>query len=288
LLSDYLPVNALLRLAFSPVADPAFYNPMLVLLGGIALMDIARRIFPSDIAAQIVVLLIYVTSTQMLVTAMTTYAMTGHMSLNLYGWRCFCEAVALARRSACTGLARGRAASVRFSPAFRRPFPAVEAAPGRLAPGPGLCRGLRAILAGWIAYPMIAALQTGAGAIGGAATDNALAEKAIPLLLNRQPLTLPHMTLNLMRFIAWQNLALLPLLAAALPFVWRDKGVGGPLLLGIAALIVFVTIILPYQGMAGVIAICTHSLAALRCLPAWVTDNWQRRAERKPMAWCWR
>ena len=59
LVSDYLPVNAMLRLGFAQIADPAFFNPLLVLIGGIALFDIARRLFEEDVRALWVVLLIY-------------------------------------------------------------------------------------------------------------------------------------------------------------------------------------------------------------------------------------
>jgi hypothetical protein len=38
LVSDYLPVNALMPLAFSQMVDPAFFNPALAMLGGVALL----------------------------------------------------------------------------------------------------------------------------------------------------------------------------------------------------------------------------------------------------------
>ncbi|HYX46046.1 MAG TPA: hypothetical protein VE820_04400, partial [Sphingomicrobium sp.] len=81
--SSYLPVNAMLRLAFSKVADPAWYNPVLVLLGGVALLDIAKRAFGLRGQTRVVVLLVYALSTQMLVNAMTDFSMTGHLALNL-------------------------------------------------------------------------------------------------------------------------------------------------------------------------------------------------------------
>ncbi len=83
LVSSYLPMNALLRLAFSKLADPALFNPLLALAGGAALLDIARRTFGRDDPACWVVLLIYALSAQMLVNAMTVYSMTAHMALNL-------------------------------------------------------------------------------------------------------------------------------------------------------------------------------------------------------------
>jgi hypothetical protein len=57
------------------------------------------------------------------------------------------------------------------------------------------------------------------------------------------------MVLNLMRFLAWQNLALLPLLVAAVPVAMRGRSLAGALLLGIVLWLVIVMILLPYQGL---------------------------------------
>ena len=83
LVSGYLPVNAMLRLGFSKLANPVWFNPLLAVAGGWALLDIARREFGQDGRACLVVLLIYGLSAQMLVNAMTPYSVTAHMALNL-------------------------------------------------------------------------------------------------------------------------------------------------------------------------------------------------------------
>ena len=49
LVSGYLPMNAMLRLGFSKLADPVWFNPLLVLAGGGALLDISRRAFGQTI-----------------------------------------------------------------------------------------------------------------------------------------------------------------------------------------------------------------------------------------------
>jgi hypothetical protein len=68
-----------------------------------------------------------------------------------------------------------------------------------------------------------------------------------PLLLTRDPLTVSWMMLNLLRFVAWQHLALLPLVLAAVP-VARRGGLATPLLSGIVLVLLFVGFVLPYQG----------------------------------------
>jgi hypothetical protein len=249
LVSDYLPANAMLRLAFSKIADPAFFNPVLALLGGAALFDIARREFGEDHRACWVALIVYVTSAQMLIIAMTTYAMTAHMALNLIWLAAFLRGGKAGHASAIAVgfLATGLHQFV-FHPLFVAPFLLWRLRDGNWRLVILYGSAYAAILAWWLVYPMIAALHTGVPALGRGATDAALVEKALPLLLNRDPHTLSLMILNFMRFAAWQNLALLPLLAAALPLAWRSKGIGGPLIWGIAGFIPFVTIVLPFQG----------------------------------------
>src|SRR5437764_15471872 len=60
LVSGYLPMNALLRLAFSKLADPVWFNPLLAVGGAVALLDVARRQFGAQDRACWVVLLVYV------------------------------------------------------------------------------------------------------------------------------------------------------------------------------------------------------------------------------------
>jgi hypothetical protein len=80
--SSYMPVNAMLRALFG-LLDPALTAPALAALGAVATFDCARRLFPTQRGAQAIALLIYATSAQVLVTAMTPYAMTAHLALNM-------------------------------------------------------------------------------------------------------------------------------------------------------------------------------------------------------------
>ena len=73
----------MLHAAFGMVFDPALLNPLLAALGAVALFDIAQRLFPGSRSAQLVALLLYGTSAQVLISAMTPAAMTGHLALNL-------------------------------------------------------------------------------------------------------------------------------------------------------------------------------------------------------------
>lgn len=247
LVSDYLPVNAVLRLAFSFVADPAWYNPALALAGGVALFDVAKRMFPEDIRAQWVVLLVYALSSQMLVNAMTTYAMTAHMALNLTWLAAFLRGGRTGHAAAIfVGFLAIGVHQVAFHPLFAAPFVLWRLGHGgwRIAVLYGAAYAL--ILVWWIAFPLLTSVQTGVPPIGQG--EDVFAQKVLTLLMQRDPLTLSLMMLNLVRFAAWQHLALLPLFLAAVPIAWRDRGPAGPMLWGIAFGTAFMAFILPYQG----------------------------------------
>lgn len=247
MVSGYLPVNALLRLAFSKIADPVFFNPALMVFGALTLLDIAKRLFGADNRAIWVTLIVYFTSSQMLVNAMTTYAMTGHMALNLIWLAAFLRggrwghAVAIAIGFLATGLHQ-----LVFHLFFAAPFVVWQLRLGRwrlfLLYSAAYC----AIAAWWIGFPLLAALRTGASAHPDPSGSRFL-DKVMPLLLVRDPLTLSWMMLNMLRFVAWQNLALLPLILAAVP-VARRGGPAAPMLLGIGIWLIFVGFTLPYQG----------------------------------------
>jgi hypothetical protein len=248
LVSGYLPVNALLRLMFSKLADPVWFNPLLALAGGAALLDIARRTFGRDERAIWVVLLVYAFSAQMLVTAMTPFSMTGHMALNLIWLAAFLRGGKAGHSAAIlTGFLATGLHQLAFHPAFVAPFLLWRLRQGQWRLVLLYAAAYAAIVLWWAYYPMLASAQA-ASAVGKGPEDNFITERVLPLLHTRKPGTMGLMVLNLLRFFAWQNFALLPLLVAAVPLARREGGLGGALLLGIVLWLTFVTLILPYQG----------------------------------------
>jgi hypothetical protein len=249
LVSAYLPINALLRLAFSKVADPAWFNPLLALAGGAALFDIARKLFRNDGRAIWVVLLVYTLSSQMLVTAMTPYAMTGHMALGLVWLAAFLRggragnAVAILTAFLATGFHQ-----LIFHPVFAAPFLLWRLRQGQVKLVLIYAAAYALIGLWWAYFPVLASAQS-APAMGASQYDNFITQRAAFLLSNRSSETVGFMVFNLLRFFAWQNLALLPLLVAAIPVAWRDRGIPGALLLGIVLWLAIVTLLLPYQGL---------------------------------------
>jgi hypothetical protein len=248
LVSAYLPMNPMLRLAFSKLADPAWFNPLLVVVGGVALLDIARRIFGPQERACWVVLLVYVLSSQVLVTAMTTFSMTAHLALNLVWLAAFLRGgksghtVAIATGFVATGLHQ-----LAFHPFFIAPFLLWRLRQGEWRLVLGYAIAYSAIILWWVAYPLFVAPLV-AGPLGHATSANFLTDRVIPLLRLRDPRAVSLMILNLLRFFAWQNFALLPLLVAVTPLVLRSRGFPGALALGVVVWLLFITIILPEQG----------------------------------------
>jgi hypothetical protein len=249
LVSAYLPGNAAMRLVFSRLADPALLNPLLAAIGGLALLDIARREFRDDPAAVAVVMVLYLTSTQMLVAAMTCYAMTAHLAFNMVWLAAFLRG---GRRGHAVAILVGAYAcglhQIIFHPLFAGPFLLWRSARGewRIVLMYGAAYAVAG--AGWVLYPTLVAAQTVAP---GAVTIHAdfLMDRVLPLLLHRDPNTMILMTYNLSRFLSWQNFALLPLVIAAWPAIRSNQGIAAPLFGGILLTIVAVGfVLLPYQG----------------------------------------
>lgn len=248
--SGYLPGNAMLRLAFAQLADPALLNPMLAAIGGLALYDIARRLFRDDHRAVMVVMVLYLGSAQLLVNAMTVYAMTAHTALSLI-WLAFFLRGGLAGHGGAmaVGFVAMGLHQVVFHPLFAGPFLLWLLTQRRF----GLFVAYAAVIGAgalfWMVYPALAIDSMGIAAAGGAGDEvSFLRDRVWPLLVDRDPLTLRLMILNLIRFTVWQHLALLPLVAMAWPLIRRNAGIAAPLAGGIVATILFCGLILPLQG----------------------------------------
>lgn len=249
--SAYMPINALMRTAFAEVADPALMNPLLTAIGAVALFDIAKRLFPGNNGAQWVALLLYGTSAQVLVTAMTTYAMTAHLALNLVWLALFLRGTRVSHAGAITAgfLAIGLH-QVIFHPLFALPFIDQLRRRGEWRTAAAYFVSYAAFCLFWFSYPHLVAISAGLGRSSGAAAGSGgyFSVRILPLLLQRDPVTFPLMAVNLVRFITWQNLALVPLMALGLGAVRRDQGIAKPLLYGVVLTTVAMTILLPYQG----------------------------------------
>ncbi|HEX7874732.1 MAG TPA: hypothetical protein VF475_17610 [Sphingobium sp.] len=248
--SDYLPGNAWLRLTVSRITDPALMNPMLAVMGGLALLNVAKRLFGEDRGAIAIAMLLYVSSAQMLVNAMTVYAMTPHMALNLIWLAAFLRGgkaghgIAMLVGSYAMGLHQ-----IIFHPLFAGPFLLWSFARREWRVVAFYACGYAVAAFAWTHYAGLASLSAAPPELlSGGANADFLRDRLMPLLLNRNPNMLLLMGYNVGRFLAWQNLALLPLAVAAWAAVRRNEGLAAPLMAGPVLALVVVGFLLPYQG----------------------------------------
>lgn len=253
IVSAYMPGNAAMRAAFSIVADPALMNPLLVGTGGLALFVIAKQLFADDRAAVWVALLVYLLSAQILVNAMTPFAMTGHLAFNLLWLMCFLRGGKFGHASAMViGFWAVGLHQVIFHPLFAFPFVLALALQRRL-----WCFFLyglvyAATLLFWISYPQLVVSAAGIESIDGSTAGALpfLKDRVLPLILEQELRSLALMGYNAMRFFAWQHVLLLPLLIFAWPAVRRLDSIAAPLLGGILLTVGAMVILMPYQGHA--------------------------------------
>jgi len=251
LISAYMPGNAIMRAAFGVFADPALMNPLLAAVGLVASYDIALKLFKGSPSAIWVVLSSYVLSTQMLATAMTTYAMTAHLALNLVWLALFLRGkwwqhmLAMAIGAWAVGLHQ-----IVFHPLFVGPFLLALLPQRRWLLFAAYSIAYAAALLFWISYPSIVASGYGiiaqSGSTGGVA--DFISERVLTLFVERGNGGVWFMLFNLLRYITWAPLFLLPLLVFALPAVRSNLGRALPLFAGCALTLAAMILLLPYQG----------------------------------------
>jgi hypothetical protein len=180
---------------------------------------------------------------------MTPFSMTGHMALNLIWLAAFLRGgkawtvIAILVGFVATGFHQ-----LVFHPFFAAPFLLWKLRQGEWRLVSVYAAACAAITLWWAYYPIVAAAQA-ASAAAASPNDDFLRERVLPLLTHRTPGTTGLMVMNLVRFMAWQNFALLPLLVAAIPVALRQRGLPAVLLLGMLAWLAFVALVLPYQGL---------------------------------------
>ena len=248
--SAYMPMNAMLRALFGAIADPALMNPALAAAGAIATFDCARRLFPKNPGAQAVALLIYATSTQVLATAMTSYAMTGHLALNMIWLSLYLRGSRAAHAGAIAiGFIAIGLHQVIFHPLFALPFIDHLRREGQWRTAAVYCGCYALFGLFWFSFPHLVALSAGLQAQPGTTGGGGFfAERVAPLLLHRDHRTVQLMLVNLLRFVTWENLALLPLMVLSFGAIRRNEGIARPLAYGILLTIAAMALLLPYQG----------------------------------------
>ena len=250
--SSYLPGNAALRALVGRIADPALTSPLLAGVAMLALDRVGRRLWPGRDDAVLVALVLLATSSQVLLTAMTGYAMTAHLALDLVWLALFLRddprghAGAIATGALATGLHQ-----IVFHPLFAAPFIVDLWLRRRRALALVYVAAYAAIGVFWASYWTLVVASTAtaaAPALDGGLGPARLLGRAAELVARFSIDGVALMVANLLRFVAWQHLLLLPLAGAAWAAIRRGEGPTRPLAAGVALTIAAMFVLLPYQG----------------------------------------
>ncbi|MBX9663901.1 hypothetical protein [Novosphingobium sp.] len=247
-ISSYLPLNAALRALFGVIAAPWLVGPFMTALGAVALFGCVRRLWPDDREAGFVALVLYAGSAQVLFAGMTSYAMPGHLALDLCWLWLFLrrttasDIAALAVGFVATGLHQPL-----MHPMFVAPFILLLLAERRWHRAALYIAGYAAIGLFWLWWPTWIGSLVQAQPLGPRPEGVDYLSRLITTLSERDPMGLPNMVANGLRFIAWQHLLLVPLLLVGARRYRSDPMIAA-LAGGMVITVLVMAILLPNQG----------------------------------------
>jgi hypothetical protein len=248
--SSYLPVNAGFRAVVGLMVDANWTSPLLAAGAVLATFGVARRLWPTRLDAAVVSAVLVATSSQVLVTSMTSYAMTAHLALNMI-WLWFYlrddrigHGAAIATGFLATGLHQ-----LIFHPLFAVPFIVRLWESKRRSLALLYVASYAAICVFWIAYWKLILVWQG---ISPEVSDNTgplyFLARIFVLVADFQWVGADLMLKNVLRFISWQSPALLPLALLAYPAARRGSGMAAELMAGVVLTLLAMFMLLPYQG----------------------------------------
>ncbi|MEI5689063.1 hypothetical protein [Sphingomonas kyungheensis] len=285
--SAYLPINAMMRALVATVIDPLATSPLLVVVGLLALAAIGRQLWPDSPGSQVVALLCYLCSSQVVITGMTAYAVSAHLALNLVWLLLFMrgDRIGFAGTLIVGFLATG-AHQPSFHPLFALPFVLGLIWRRQWWSVLGYGIGYTVIVGFWLAWPVWLSGQAGPvpAANDAEGIDYVTRLLHVLALINRGALW--TMAANLIRFVTWQHLLLLPLMLLSVAGGRRSPLVL-PLAIGIVLPILVMGVLLPWQGHGWGYRYL-HPVLGNACLLAgfgWQRVEALRLDLRRPMLW---
>ncbi|HET9629202.1 MAG TPA: hypothetical protein VFP14_06925 [Novosphingobium sp.] len=251
--SNYLPVNALVRGLAAWIMPGSLVSPLLTGLSGLLLWRVARQIWPADRACQGVVMACFVGSSQVVLTGTATFAMSMHLALNMVWLACFLRGTRAGHTGALvTGLFATGIHQPVFHPLFVLPFLDLLRRQRRWRTLACYIAGYGVIGLVWLAWPHWVVAQIapapGPGAVA-AAGQTGLIDRLLLLLMVPPNLDAVWvMAGNMLRFITWQHALLVPLALVGVRKAAGTDDLARALAMGIVLLLVTMTILLPPQG----------------------------------------
>jgi hypothetical protein len=249
--SLYLPVNAAVRALFRLLHAEFLASAAWAGLACALTWRLARGLWPERPDAAVVATVLLAASSQVLVTAMTPYAMSAHLALNL-AWLClFLDDRPWSRLgAAAVGFLACGLHQLIFHPLFVAPF-VLELWLSRRWGRAAFYTGAYALICGfWTLYwPLVLGLAHAQAASSKGVGAGFLLARVVQMLGEFDPMGVGLMAKNLLRLIAWQHPLTLPLLLAALPGAAVAKGPLRPLLWGLVLTLAAMLLLLPAQGL---------------------------------------
>ena len=286
--SAYLPVNAALRAVTGLLVSASLTSPLLVAIGAVSLWRIAGRLWPDSLSTRAVALILYAGSSQVLVTGMTGYAMSGHLALNLV----WLDLFLLNKRWSHLGalivgfLATGLHQPL-FHPLFAMWFLVLLCVQHRWRTFAFYAAGYLLIVAFWLIWPSWISAH-GVGHI--APQDPGAPSYIVRFVTAVRPISLEAIWLtamNLLRFMTWQHLMLLPLMAIGIRASWKRDPLARAIAISFLLPIVAMLVLLPYQGHGWGYRYL-HGVIGNACLLAcygWAAMESQGLSLRRMLAW---
>jgi hypothetical protein len=254
--SNYRPGMAAIYALFDTIGlgpySSAFLNA-----GAVAIIArVARQLFPLDRSAPLLAALLLATSQQALAASLTSYAMAAHLCMNLLWLTLFLNDD---MRSHClaalVGVATASLHQIHPHLFFALPFLLTLLRPFRPRE---LAMYLAVYLVGhaavygwdWMSFDRVVASLTAPAAATGEASPvktMSILDRTAEMLVLPTSHALTTVAANLVRLVAWQSVALLPLLVFAAPSVRHDRRLW-PLISSVVLSLLPYPFLMPDQG----------------------------------------
>jgi hypothetical protein len=248
--STYLPGSAAVRGIFSSLSVPEATNAAWIAIAVLSLFSVARRLWPDRPDAAVVAIIILATSSQVLITAMTPYAMTAHLALNLAWLALFLRKTYLADAAAgAVALLACGLHQVIFHPLFAAPFLLQLWLNREWRRASYYTVAYLGFGLFWAAYWDIALQVNGVSPEASANVGGGfLIERVRELLAAFNVGGIGLMAKNLTRFVAWQNPVGVALAIFGVSSAVRSNETLRALVAGFVLTIAAMFILLPFQG----------------------------------------
>ena len=271
-LSAYKPVNALIHAGFLKFGAFGLAAPVMAATSVVLFWRIALRIWPDRADVRRVGCVLFIFSAQLIFTAATPFAMTAHLMLNM-AWllffmkdRPFFHVCAIVTGFLATGLHQ-----VPYHPAFAVPFCALLLWQRRFILAALYAVSYAGILHFWMTYPF---MPLPSDTTNASSSIGLIAKIASALLGDFSVQNLAVMASDLVRFLAWNHLLLLPLILIAIahPRV-RTNPFMVAIMASLALTILMKLLFRPMQGHGWGFRYM-HGLIGIACLLA--AEGWRR------------